>query len=113
MSTPLQISKIDKCIEVLGHIEGPSIHNILSRIEFWLATNLKDQLEYIKKACPEFSVRVVIKLLEIPNNRYYGSFKNQEISIEKLLPPPSRQLLLETEENWIIQFIASKLKTTV
>ena len=49
----------------MGHIEGPSIHNILSRIEFLSATNLKDQLEYIKKVCPELTVCVVVKLLGI------------------------------------------------
>lgn len=108
MSTPVPIPTIDKCIEVLGRNEGPSIHNILLKIEFRSATNLKDQLEYIKKACPELTVRVIVKLLGISNNRYYGSINNQEKSIEKPLPPPSRQLLLEAEEIGIIQFIYSQ-----
>ena len=105
MSSPVSIPKIDKCIELLGPFDGPSIHNKLSKIEFRSASTLKEQLDYLKNACPELTVRVIVKLLGISNNRYYGSFQNPEKVIQKPLPPPSRQLLFDSEENGIIQFI--------
>lgn len=94
-----------KCIEVLGENEGKSIHRELVKSEFRSAASLKDQIKYLKKIRPAISVRVITKLLNISNNRYYHALNEDAKTFQIQLAPPSQRLLTEEEENDIIMQI--------
>lgn len=77
------IPSIQKCISILGGIDGKALHNELLKSEFRLAESLGAQIKYIKKICPSITVRNTIKLLGVSNDRYYAALNNDEKNPKK------------------------------
>ena len=100
------IPSIQKCISILGGIDGKALHNELLKSEFRLAESLGAQIKYIKKICPSITVRNTIKLLGVSNDRYYAALNNDEKKSQESPPPPLQKLLTEDEENEIITNIS-------
>ena len=96
------IPSIQKCISILGGIDGKALHNELLKSEFRLAESLGAQIKYIKKICPSITVRNTIKLLGVSNDRYYDALNNDEKKSQESPPTPLQKLLTEDEENEII-----------
>ena len=103
--SPVPILSIQKCIEMLGQNEGKALHRELLDSKFRLAASLLDQINFLWQIRPGFTVRVIIKLLGISNDRYYAALKNCEKLSQEQITPPSQRLLTDNEENEIISNI--------
>ena len=94
------IPSIQKCISILGDIDGKALHKELLKSVFRWAESLGAQI------CPSITVRNTLKLLGVSNDQYYAALKNDERKSQERPPPPLQKLLTGDEENEIITNIS-------
>lgn len=80
-----------KCIEVFGENDGPLINQKLL------------QTEFISENFPQVLVRSTINLLCISNRKYFKIKNKLQQKHPIVIQPPSRKLLTDDEEIYIIQ----------
>ena len=98
---PVPVPTYQKCIEVFGNDEGPLVHKQLLKAEFRSASSLLQQIDFLKSSFPKITVRVIIKLLSISNDRYYNATRGNDKQVPENNSPPSRRLLTDEEIHFL------------
>lgn len=96
------IPKKSKCLEIFGLPDGEKIYSQILSAEFRNAKLLKEQIENIKKGSYLASVTNICKLLDISKRSYYNAINDVLVFDHLNCIPPSRQLLTNSEENFLI-----------